>query len=560
MADYVMEAVENWDAAQAAEFGGNVFPDLGHASQMLMGRGYDPVRGKIMYILTDAPIETTTNPTGYTLWDGFDSIAGGASFDNGLYLNLSIAALDTTTKAVTRYDGYTSTSMVPSGIAGSDGTWRRMIGSQAEEEQTPLITDPRTGNVWFHTDADCKIYMTRLEDDYALTISPFVGGASDHFEIFGITDDWVYIGDAGKVGDFYTLELIPRVRTAPETAADYLLSYASFNASWSVSNQIVFGSCLSTDGKLYVLTLDSVPAQWSFQLYEFTPPDSAPFGGPVVGGGWANVTPWGSGTGPNGLSVDTANYFATVEDNTVATPLYLKSEGTVVLLTTYATGDPAEYHLQLSYYKPGGGYTFKGDLVSRYMSASWEIVATAAEAAWEVGHDTGEIISCVRPFDTWRDFNSYDYGDDDSERWFYFSTKPVAGGVTQAAFSGVFVKYRFAEPDDAVVVQVIDSALWNAGQPDYATAIGTDYVVDASQPLITAPIGGSPPAKDVGVSTDGAFWMCGQNANFYQFDSPTYTNRQANDINPPFLWLQYGEPTPPVITYRCMVSTRIGKP
>ncbi len=550
---YVMEAVENWDAPNVADFAADTFPFAGHSSLGLLGRAYDPVRRKIMYCNTLAPVDVELNPTGFTLWDGAISRGPADMLSISTYLNFSVMELDVDTKVVVAYDGYDPASTVPIGIDGSDGTWRRMIGSLAQDEQTPAITDPRTGNYWCHTDASCKIYCFRFEDDYALTLSPYVGTSADHFELFGLTDDWCYVGDEGVSGfNKYSLELIPRLRTADETAADYLLSYAEFEFPY-LNDDRTTTTCLTTDGHMFAFTLHTDPT-WSYNLYEFTPPVSAPFGGPVVGGGWADVTPWAAGTGPN---TDAAPFFRDNDDNTAVVAMALKNDDTIVLLNTlYDAGDYYVYQLQCTYYRPSDAtWDYQGAFITGLMDADWqpvdkdspELASWAFDAFQSASNPMG---TGFRPLDTWRDYNSFDYGDDDTERWFYFDVVPVVAGVPQdgaANYHGILAKYRFAFGVAPELVTVIDTVNWDVLYPTYAAAIGNTNVVENSMKQTTVSVVGSPNAKDVGIfdADTSAFWFCGQNDNFYQFDAATFANREAGGINPPAMRLTFGS-TPPV--------------
>lgn len=548
-----MEAKEDYAAADAAQFALGVFPARGLAATFYVGTSFDPLNREIFYSTCWSQTgSTVANTTGFPIWTGVHNIASPGNYNELTYNNFAILKVNVDTFAVTSFSAYDSASTVPNGIGGSTGTSRRFVEAAAEQFQGIKIVDPRNRGVWSHhfapTTRTCLIYNFRFEDDYALTLSPYVPSANRHLELFGITDDWVYVGDSGKdTAGFYTLELIPRVRTAAETAADFLLSYASFEMP-SPADDYYLRSCLAGDGRMFVLGRNFNAVTNAYRLWRFDPPTSAPFGGPVVGGGWTEVTPWAVATGPNTLS---ATFDGLTGRKNLAACYWLRAPEVAVCLSLYTprnhtpvSTDPLDFHYQCTYFRPSdGAWSYAGDFVSGYMTAAWTMTADPMAAAWAIIDDRP-----VREFDNYRDFNSYDYsadipGDDDSLRTFLFQCRPVLAGAVGGPTTrhAILAQYRFAYGVAPALVRKIDERGWDDAYPAYGAAITNTNVVEASMndPAVDDP----PPdfLNDNGLSPAGedVWWFSGQSYDFFEFNA-TFTNRLAGGagwVSPPLLRL-----------------------
>lgn len=538
---YVMEAKESYDAANAANFALATFPGgFGNTSQYQAGISYDAVRRKIMYSLCwSETAGSVLNPTGQNLYSGVHYIDAGNNYAERYYLNFSVMELDLATEVVTRYDAYDPASLVPNGVGLSDGTYRRFVEADGFVAQGIKIVDPRNGDIWSHHFAGsprtCLLYNFRRADNFALTISPYVPSADRHLEIFGLSDDWLFVGELGAINaNRYAMQLIPRVRTADEVTADFLLSYATFNFP-AASVDYVFTSVVTEDGNVYLFAA-GVPfppgTDVDYKLWRLAPPTSAPFGGPVVGGGWTDVTPWGAATGPNTLAAD---FTQINHDTNTVQAMWLHATSEMALINRYYPNDhdPAstsalDFHVQCTYYRPGDlAWSYTGDFVTGYMTSVWGMTAVAADAAY--------AVMDIRQTDRYRDYNSYDFGDDDTTRWFVFRVHPVvAGAVVTITWRTILVEYRFAFGVAPEVVRFLPEDGWDAAYPAYGIDVGDANVVEVSMNLVPQ----IDNLLDVGFrdETDGAWWWSGQRDNFYAFDA-TFDNRSAGSVSAPFLRL-----------------------
>lgn len=566
---YLMESLENLStdliAVVDGEIVGGVQTDTIVVASINPGIGYDRVNRRIMYSVGYMPSTdgTATNDTGFDIWTGVHEIADAAAYDQRTYNNFSICAKDVDGGGVTRYDAYDSTSMVPNGIGPSDGTFRRFVEAHITVQQAIKVVDPRTGNVWSHHVSNatvpsrtCLIYEFRQEDDYALTISPYVPDADIHLELFGINDDWVMIGEQDIQGSLglFTMQLLPRLRTTDEVTADYLLSYAEFAAPGGTVNYVL-ASQVAADGNLWWFGqfVDSGPTV--YKLWKFTMPTSAPFGGPVVGGGWTEETPWVSGAGPDAPA---AAYRAQGLTRQPIQVVYNLPEDTLVAtealypanLIAGASTDPNDFHWNVTYIDlTGGTYTQHDDVVTGYMTAEWVPTADPDEAAFAVV--SAYALDPDLRYHSF-EFDTVNY----ARRWFAFCTRPVVGGVIQGGayppgnyfnFTNMYIVLVEYDFSDAVggptAVTVYPEAGWDAAYTTYATDIGIDEVVGASF------VGYQSTTNliDAGFfdETGPAWWSSGFNTNFWAFDADTQP-REDYMQQPPFLRLSLGDVTPTV--------------
>lgn len=402
------------------------------------------------------------------------------------------------TLAAGSYGGDISGSTLAGGDTSSDGTWRRFVESFASDlGQDPMMVDPRTGNLWQHVDAFadadfCLIYLFRASDDFSLVISPLrpPPGQTSHMRLTGISDDWVYVTLVEEThAHYYTLTLTPRTITAQETTLDSLLVYAQYvyDPLW---NDYYFRNVFNHATSMFTFG-GAKSSSRAFKLYRFDEPSSAPFGGPTVGGGFADITPWGSSTGPN---TDVTDYTvdgsspptrSTQKDNKYLL-YYLPSTDDLVCITELWAGDtptgwddPALTRFDCTYVNVGEGtFDYHQAFVTGYMTAEWTTTVVAADAAW--------VVLGTYEVDLYLGQNTYDFsglGKDYTKRWIYFEVQPVVSGswsYDATTTHIIMVQYQFAYGTAPTVVQVVDEQGWDDAYTAYATAIGNSNVVAKS--------------------------------------------------------------------------------
>jgi hypothetical protein len=584
---YLMEAKENLSPSLKAIVDAEIIagPEVTgiRMSQWQPGISYDRVRGLIIYsacVIPDLSDTTPINTTGHRLWSGVAGRDDGVAVDQGNYWNFHILTLDVNTEVVTSRDVYDSTSLVPNGIGGSDGTARRMSEADYFTAEIVKVVDPRTGNVLSHHTSggarSCLIYEFRLSENYLQTISPYVPSGNRHLEIFGINDDWYLIGDLGKnTANRFTMELLPRLRTSDEVAADYLLSYASFQFPVGTEDYF-FRTILDAEGSLYLYGSTAFAAR-DYKLWKLTMPTSAPFGGPVVGGGWTNITPWAAGTGPN---TDAAGYRGGIAQNSEVLALRIADDELALVTKFYPgtvyptpTTDPLDLQFDCTYVDlTGATFDHHSGFVTGYMTEDWVSTAVAADAAWAVQ-------DCYQ-LDTDVEYNSYSFAADEfnyTTRRIYFVVRPVIAGVVTPPYDDdppdngthiVMVKYAFASGSAPVVVEVnslpaLDEQLWDDEYPAYAAAIGNTNVVYRS---LQVDILSNQTVYDSGiwVESQNAWWWSGQRSNLWKLDA-AFTDRDGYlggvGLGMPFLKISLGtSPMPPgtVILVNCGALTVTG--
>lgn len=494
MSDYVMTAEENYDPAHVAAIAAltSYFDVLYCTDQNYQGIQWDAVRRNLMYVYTEVTPETpTTNVTGYTIWDGATAIAPGDPVDPTTQRNMSVAVKNIDTGTVTFFPAYDADNLVPAGIGGSDGTYRRytkdfLVGGAFSSPPTsngPGMTDPYTGNFWVNSQS-CQLYCFRLEDDYSQIISPLFpeNGDNNDVMIVGFTDNgatspWAFARevDMGESPATASLYLVPRLLTAPEIAADYLLAYATYaypvTGNFFVSyNREVFDHA----GNMYLFSCSASGGK-NFRLYRFSPPTAANYPTPAVGGGFTNITPWGPATGPNADGTDYTlarpRAYSSRDfqlETAEIIPLYLPATDDLVLIEkffpcerTAASVDPALMFWSCTYVgDPAGTPTFDhhSAFVTGYMTAEWEPTdidgaAYAVSDAFTVNDYLGQ--------------SDYLYDIDYTKRWFFFVCTKMTGGVSDGVHRIVLVEYSFVSGAAPSVVQVVDEQGWDDEYPDY---------------------------------------------------------------------------------------------
>src|ERR1700752_3373586 len=152
------------------------------------------------------------------------------------------------------------------------------------------MTDPYTGNFWVNSQC-CPLYCFRLEDDYSQIISPLISSINTNnliqpvgFTNSGATSPWAFAREISPSSAHAYLHLVPRLITAAETAADYLLAYATYTyPTWTtnpnyyhVYNREVFDHA----GNMYLFSCAPSGGK-NFALYRFLPPTAANYPTPA---------------------------------------------------------------------------------------------------------------------------------------------------------------------------------------------------------------------------------------------------------------------------------------
>ncbi len=564
---YVMTAEENYDARRVADIAAlTTYVNTNyHTDQQCPGIQYDPVRRNLMYMYIEAiPSTPTTNTTGHPLWNGSALINIGGVVDPTTQFNSSVGVKSIDSGDVTIYRNYDVANVVPNGIGGSDGTYRRATLAFATAGNGPGMTDPYTGNFWVNSQS-CQLYYFGLADDYSQIISPlFPVEAVDNnvmivgFTNSGATSPWSFAREIEQDGTNPVtahLYLVPRLITAAETAADYLLIYASYDyprtcrsSLFHPYNREVFDHA----GNMYVFSC--VPSGGKdFKLYKFSPPTAAAYPAAAVGGGFTDITPWAAGTGPNADAVDYTllkNLISTAVETPPVIPMYLPGTDDLVLIEkffpiehTASSYDPALMKWSCTYvHDPAGTPTWDhhSAFVTGYMTAAW-VPTDIGGAAYAV-LDAFEVNAYLGQSD-------YLYSIDYTKRWFFFVCGKVTAGVSDGKPRIVLVEYQFVYGSTPSVVQVIDEQGWIDAYPDYApktndvyapydaadnqaVAVSMATLLNAAQYYWLWDVGIHDPATNSFWWSGGSTDSSGDTAMFGQFD-PRFANRMQTDSNVP---------------------------
>lgn len=470
-------------------------------------------------------------------------ITGATSYGSGNVLSASSANLGGSGSGFT----YTLSSVT----ANSDGSWRRFV--EAAYTAQPQLVDPRTGNVWCHVDsfaasAICTVYCLRLSDRYAQVISPLLPvNHLSHMEPIGISDTYTYVMEEAQVGEsasFFHIALTPRTFTAQETTNDYLLTYAYYDFPTVFNDMLIMNAFTFTQNQTAYFVHSRTSGTRNYQLWRFDEPTSAPFGGPVVGGGFTNVTPWTSMTGPNTnaalytLQQALPGTSYTVFQNEL--DYYLPATNQLALVSKFLSWeqspqstDPADTFFDCTYYDiTGNTFDYQHAFVTGYMNPDW--TPGTSGTASRVVIDAYEANLFLKQ-------NSYVFsGVDYSKRWFGFITQPYNGGAftpDESTWHMVFVQYQFTYGSPPTVLQVVDEDGWDAAYASYGSDIGNPNVVYQSAGLYN-----NGEINDAFIFDDGSnvLWFGGDDGNIYQLN-PAFTNREGlSNVMGPFLRLAFG--------------------
>lgn len=539
-----MQAKENYDPTRATEADGAGFPTTTFVDTHLLGYSYDATHRELVYsavINRQAGATTLTNNTGHTLWDGLTAVADGSGAfptATGTAVNtnwnyyLARKSLDTGT--VTFYDAYNAANTVPNGVGGSDGTWRRYVSDTAQEDQYPILTDPRTGDAWVHQES-CELWYFQRSTSYAAIISPLrpTGNTLNPVLPIGMNTDWVFASEFTHVLPATTanLYLIPRQLTADEISADYILAYGTF--AFPQTNPYC-EAVVDNAGDLYVMMWNADGAPSSFTLYKFTQPSSIPYPSPPVGGGFTDITPWTSSTGPNH---DTSGaVFAGMAGGRVR--MFWNPGRTVLNILTVSDTGSSFGHIDHTWYNVATGDWATTTLADSWMTSGFVPTDVQADVAFNI---TGRM----NPTNSYLDKDNFYAAGDYASRWVFFEACPIdAGGApVTTQLRHVLVNLTWNDNAAPTITQVIDEQnAWDPAYTAYATAIGHTEVVrqsidERAQTFVS-------PGYDAGVydPTTNAFWWSGMSSetgigdNMFQLD-PAFTGRIANSAQPPLLRL-----------------------
>lgn len=480
---------------------------------------------------------------------GVGQLTGATSYTNGDVLSASNTHLGGSGS------GFQFT--LNGATANSDGTWQRFV--EAEYSSIPQLVDPNTGDTWIHVDSFdgkfvCTVYCFRMSDSYAQIISPLLPvNPHAHMEPIGITNNWTYVkeetGTLTPVPSNNHIALTPRTFQAQETTNDFLLTYAYFDYPTIFNNMIDANAFVFTQNQNFYAIYSAwqdfgggTVAARDYRLFRFDEPSSAPFGGPVVGGGFTEVTPWGPATGPN---TNAANYVYT---QFVPTTSYLVQNeidyyfpvtnqlGLISKFmswqTQFSSTDPTGTFFDLTYFDIGGAtFDYHHAFVTGYMNANWT-PGNSGTAAYVV-IDALDMNMHLKE-------NSYVFpGVDYTKRWLSFIVQKYSGSFTPNINNWhiVFVQYQFAYGSSPTVLKVIDEDGWDAAYTAYATAIGNTNVVWNS----TGAHNQDAEQNPTGIYDDaaGTFWWGGQDYNIWQLNPPIWTQREHFDVTGPLLKLSF---------------------
>ncbi|WP_332772928.1 hypothetical protein [Phenylobacterium sp.] len=568
MTRYVMEAKENFDAAFKAALLADTGPAYAITTNQNTGEGYDPVRRVLIFPVTISPVGgATTNSTGFDRWDGTVLLASGAAYDDTLVVDYYTGELSIDTGAVTFYPAFDPAQTVPATVGGA-GAWRRFADIVAGP-QGPRIVDPRTGNYFMHSFGDthtCSLYYFGRGDDFAQIISPLPGNGDDaqgSFQIQGLTADWLYVQQTYTLTavDHVALQCVPRTIQPAETTADTLLSFADFEYPAELVD-VWFDVAVTSDKKLYYLSCQRTGAK-DWKLHEFEPPTSAPFGGPVVGGGFTDITPWASGTGPN-TNAATYTLDGSLEksgQNNKNILFALPATGELVCITklmpadkTSGSTDPALKAFDCTYVDVGGAsFEHHPSFLTGYLKADFTAGTDLTDSAW--------VLIDMQEVDNYLSRHDYDFEVDYTRRQFFVTVQPVveAAWTYDLADNHILImEFEFVSGAAPSLVRVLDEALW---LPAYAY-MGFDSPMARMVSPMVQPLGARRDHGFYDAATSSWWWSAGKRTDTGGTDvdvldpSFAYRNSLASTVQASMPFLRISLAGRRVV----MTSVRIGKP
>ncbi len=546
---YTLAALENYDADRVAQVDGSGFPTKTGTGTPMLGRSVDITARKLRYpvCIYYAP---GINDTGHTLWDGRNSYAPSAALTGG-QLGLWLAEKDLDTGVVTFTDVYDVAQTVPMSVAG-DGTWRRTVFDIDRQDNSPFLTDPRTSNVWMQTQC-CEVHCFRASDGYKMTLSPFFStdDLGNHSFPIGMNEDWVYVLELVPDPGPQLLHLVPRLRTSDETTADELLSYADFD--WPVANPLTSFVCaLDINGDFYIFTRDRT-GPCNFQLWKFTQPSSAPFGGPVVGGSFDDKTGWDTSSGPDILSDGyTQPGFGREGDDIIWD---INNRTGLIIFSVLRAED----------------WTGVGPGINKIIYTVYDTVMDVASAAvWMQGYTAADLTPVADPYQAtyyitgninntncfYEQDNYYDMSSVDLTRWLFVGVKKVFNGVIGDKEYTLLLECNPAATGLPTIVRIIaEENTWDVAYPGYVA----DLIVP--EPWFGDPVGviaANMPQEDLEFNeshdcgffdstTNSFYWSTllatpqdtQSPSNFYRFDPAFAPREEVTFADPPIMRMSF---------------------
>lgn len=548
-----MEAKENYDATNAAIVDAGNFPTPNLTDTYMLGHSFDAVNRELVYAAIISRPEVggdVINDSGFTLWDGLNAIAPSdpIGFQDENW-NFWLARKNIDTGVVTFYEAYNAANLVPAGIGGGDGTWRRYVSdTSASGGNTPILTDPRTGNAWVRMQS-CDLYLFRRSDDYSHIISALrpTGNVNNAVVPAGINDTWTFAIEIANFSpqDRANVYMIPREVTAAETAADNLLAYATFplGAEWYASFGYKWCSAVDDAGDMWLLS-NNDQGVGNFKLWKFTQPSAFVYPTPPVDGGVTDKTDWTSTTGPNLGSVagDTTSLNNASNQNRSflcfdAGRTVLQCLSTLPISRVVSVPDDlAQSSITHTWFNTGDETWGSTIIAQGYMTADFQMTGDFTEAAFAID---GYVI----PTNPYLDKDNFYDADKYGFRWFFVrvcSVNTGTGAINVNDKRFVLVKMTWNAAGPPTITPFYDEALtWDPVYPDYATAIGKDQIIQASTQVF-----GKVEAY-VFDPANNAFWVnalqasAGGGDNFFLFD-PAFAARQVrNYACPPIMLLSF---------------------
>jgi hypothetical protein len=597
LTSYVISAEENYDPRYVTQFNAGEAAYYSYADDQLLGHGYDHVARKLRYpAIIGNQVDgedQVNNETNLLFWSGKYWILPSpvGTWDVSSQRNLFIAEKNLDTGQVVFWDTYNSAFTVPSNylranhawvagsynvndvVDGSDnnmyyntvagnttnpvgGTGWTLVGPDTEVRRfvddtsnyganTPLLTDPRTGDVWVHMQS-CELYSFQQQYGYAQVISPLfpVGNINNAVMPVGLSMDWLYACEYEDSYNFpaFQLYLVPPNYTV-SGPVDYLV--ASHTYAYPQFCNIT-RHCMHSDGTLYVIqSKDDIK---NYSLYKVDPAS-----------GFVDVTPWTSTTGPNSNVSAYSNHGSheTPTANEQVSLFHLPATNGLVMLTKLRGEDlsPANYNgfrVDCTYVHLGTTLTYEyhEGFVTSYMDENWEITTAGSEFFNPIGYVE---------FNPYLDLHDFIFSDVDyTKRWFMFYGSLVSDpdSYTRA----VFVEYLFVAGQAPQVQRVIFEKGWDDAYPDYMAVTAPQPVITGSTPLLTTAFNRAANYSDFVLPDMGlydavtdSFWLSGgpnsgQEVNFFHFD-PAYLNRIPNDttlfsVSPPLMKLNVTQLSP----------------
>jgi hypothetical protein len=447
------------------------------------------------------------------------------------------------------------------------------------------MVDGATGNLYMHALAGgrlpCIIYLLRKSASYALEISPMFpyDGGDRHMDLRAISQKYAYTleYDNAFLGSDGLTWLVgtPRDIQAAESAVDYKLPYFWFQSPLSISFQAatpyLTTVTASSNNKLYLLFVQASGAR-NYKLYRFDEPSAAvPYNTGTTGGGFTDITPWSSSTGPNTFA---APYTTTNSRGTKFSQFYLPSTNQLAIVTRYFPGDKPSSPTQSDFFcdctyvsTPDGSATmdYHHAFVAGFMDVNWNPLSSVgnvapARAAW--------AVIDVQDMDSYLDVNSFRFpGFDYTQRWLIFTTLPCNPGDTIVPPPGVNVDnvnyvtihilYQFTSGAPPIVVRFYSEYGWDTQLPlnsDFAGfPTGNAVVQLVGNGLANSTISGDFYTVGLYDSVTNAFWWPGQSGQMWGVStvfSPRENFANHFDPAPPFLRLGFGSPPPPPAALR----------